>query len=201
MYEEDSVILTVGKEAPDFEATAVSGGEFKDIKLSDYRGKFVVVFFYPLDFTFVCPTEITGFNDRYKDFKDLNTEVLGISVDSQFSHLKWIQTPRNEGGLGKLDYPLVSDLNKDISYTYGVLTDDGISLRGLFIIDKEGIVQHSTINNLPVGRNVDETLRLIAAFQHVQANPDEVCPLNWNPGDKTMNPDPEKSKDYFKDVK
>ena len=121
-------------------------------------------------------------------------------MDSQFSHLKWIQTPRKEGGLGKLDYPLVSDLTKEISYKYGVLLDDSISTRGLFIIDAEGIIQHVTINNLPVGRNVDETLRLIAAFKHVQANPNEVCPMNWTPGDKTMNPDPEKSKEYFKDV-
>jgi peroxiredoxin (alkyl hydroperoxide reductase subunit C) len=112
-----------------------------------------------------------------------------------------LQTPRNEGGLGNLDYPLVSDLTKEVSYKYGVLMDDSISTRGLFIIDADGIIQHVTINNLPVGRNVDETLRLIAAFKHVQANPNEVCPMNWTPGDKTMNPDPEKSQDYFKDIK
>ena len=106
----------IGQAAPDFSATAVVNNEFKDIKLSDYKGKFVVLFFYPLDFTFVCPTEITGFNDRYSDFKALDTEILGVSVDSQFSHLKWIQTPRKEGGLGKLDYPLVSDLTKEVSY-------------------------------------------------------------------------------------
>ena len=202
-FDESGIIeeAIIGQAAPDFKATAVLNNQFTDIKLSDYKGKYVVLYFYPLDFTFVCPTEITGFNDRYADFKALDAEILGVSVDSQFSHLKWLQTPRNEGGLGKLDYPLVSDLTKEISYKYGVLMDDAISARGLFIIDAEGVIQHVTINNLPVGRNVDETLRLIAAFKHVQANPNEVCPMNWTPGDKTMNPDPEKSKEYFKDIK
>ena len=147
------------------------------------------------------PTGVGKTNTSIELAKALDTEILGVSVDSQFSHLKWLQTPRNEGGLGNLDYPLVSDLTKEISYKYGVLMDDSISTRGLFIIDAEGVIQHVTINNLPVGRNVDETLRLIAAFKHVQANPNEVCPMNWKPGDKTMNPDPEKSQEYFKDIK
>jgi peroxiredoxin (alkyl hydroperoxide reductase subunit C) len=188
----------VGTEAPDFTATAVFDEEFVDVKLSDYRGKkYVVLFFYPLDFTFVCPTEITAFSDRYADFSAIDCEVLGVSVDSQFSHLAWVQTPRNEGGLGEIRYPLVADLKKEISESYGVLTDEGIALRGLFIIDKEGIIQHSTINNLSFGRSVDETLRVLEAVQYVQAHPDEVCPAGWKKGDKTMKPDPEGSKEYF----
>jgi peroxiredoxin 2/4 len=156
------------------------------------------LFFYPLDFTFVCPTEITAFSDRYAEFKALNTEVLGVSVDSQFSHLAWIQTDRKSGGLGDLAYPLVADIKKDISAAYNVLDpNEGIALRGLFIIDQDGVVQHSTINNLSVGRSVDETLRTLQAFQYTQAHPDEVCPAGWQPGAKTMNPDPVKSKDFF----
>jgi peroxiredoxin (alkyl hydroperoxide reductase subunit C) len=189
--------LRVGQSAPDFTATAVIDQEFKTIKLSDYRGKYVVLFFYPLDFTFVCPTEITAFSDRYEEFKGLNTEVLGVSVDSEFSHLAWIQTDRKSGGVGDLAYPLVSDIKKEISTAYNVLTDDGIALRGLFLIDKDGIIQHATINNLAFGRSVDETLRTLQAIQYVQSHPDEVCPAGWKPGDATMNPDPVKSKEYF----
>ena len=160
--------LRVGQQAPDFNATAVVDQEFKEIRLSQYRGKYVVLFFYPLDFTFVCPTEITAFSDRYTDFSSRNTEVLGVSVDSQFSHLAWIQTSRKEGGLGDINYPLIADLKKEISTAYNVLDDDaGVALRGLFIIDPDGVIMHSTINNLPVGRNVDETLRVLQAFQYV----------------------------------
>jgi peroxiredoxin 2/4 len=194
----DTGCLRVGQAAPDFSATAVYDQEFKTIKLSDYRGKYVVLFFYPLDFTFVCPTEITAFSDRYSEFKALNTEVLGVSVDSEFSHLAWIQTDRKAGGLGDLSYPLVADLKKEISTAYNVLDPEaGVALRGLFIIDPEGVIQHATINNLAVGRNVDETLRVLQAFQYVQSHPDEVCPAGWQPGEKTMNPDPVKSKVYF----
>lgn len=190
--------LRVGQEAPDFTATAVVDQEFETIKLSDYRGKYVVLFFYPLDFTFVCPTEITAFSDRYKEFESLSTEIFGISVDSEFSHLAWVQTDRKSGGVGDLNYPLVSDIRKEISAAYNVLDPEaGIALRGLFIIDKEGIIQHATINNLAFGRNVDETLRTLQAIQYVQAHPDEVCPAGWKPGDKTMNPDPVKSKEFF----
>ncbi len=192
--------LRVGQAAPDFSATAVVDQEFKTIKLSDYRGKYVVLFFYPLDFTFVCPTEIAAFSDRYAEFSQINTEVLGVSVDSEFSHLAWIQSDRTSGGVGDLAYPLVSDLKKTISSAYNVLTEDGFALRGLFIIDPQGIIQHSTINNLAVGRSVDETLRTLKAFQHVQSHSDEVCPVDWQEGDKTMNPDPVKSKAFFQAI-
>ncbi|KAK4757407.1 hypothetical protein SAY87_018708 [Trapa incisa] len=189
----------VGNIAPDFEAEAVFDQEFINVKLSDYIGKkYVILFFYPLDFTFVCPTEITAFSDRYAEFEKLNTEVLGVSVDSVFSHLAWVQTDRKSGGLGDLKYPLVSDISKTISKSYGVLIpDQGIALRGLFIIDKEGVIQHSTINNLAIGRSVDETLRTLQALQYVQDNPDEVCPAGWKPGEKSMKPDPKLSKEYF----
>jgi len=191
----------VGLPAPDFTATAVVDQEFKEITLSSYRGKYVVLFFYPLDFTFVCPTEITAFSDRYAEFSSKNTEVLGVSVDSQFSHLAWVQTERKNGGLGDIAYPLVADLKKEIASAYEVLDESaGIALRGLFIIGPDGVIRHSTINFLPVGRSVDETLRVLQAFQYVDSHPDEVCPANWQPGEKTMNPDPVKSKEFFSAV-
>ncbi|KAF8686623.1 hypothetical protein HU200_043450 [Digitaria exilis] len=169
------------------------------VKLSDYIGKkYVILFFYPLDFTFVCPTEITAFSDRYEEFEKLNTEILGVSIDSVFSHLAWVQTDRKSGGLGDLKYPLISDVTKSISKSFGVLIpSQGIALRGLFIIDKEGVIQHSTINNLAIGRSVDETMRTLQALQYVQENPDEVCPAGWKPGDRSMKPDPKGSKEYF----
>ncbi|KAH9301614.1 hypothetical protein KI387_013197 [Taxus chinensis] len=189
----------VGNTAPDFEAEAVFDQEFIKVKLSDYIGKkYVILFFYPLDFTFVCPTEITAFSDRYSEFEKLNTEVLGVSIDSVFSHLAWVQTDRKAGGLGDLKYPLISDVTKSISKAYNVLIpDQGIALRGLFVIDKEGVIQHSTINNLAIGRSVDETMRTLQALQYVQDNPDEVCPAGWKPGEKSMKPDPKLSKEYF----
>lgn len=193
--------LRVGQTAPDFTATAVFDQEFKTIKLSDYRGKYVILFFYPLDFTFVCPTEITAFSDRFDEFKAIGTEVLGVSVDSEFSHLAWIQSDRKSGGVGDLTYPLVSDIKKEISAAYNVLDPEaGVALRGLFIIDKDGVIQHATINNLSFGRSVDETLRTLQAIQHVQSHPDEVCPAGWQPGDQTMVPDPIKSKVFFASV-
>ncbi|MBW4663914.1 MAG: peroxiredoxin [Chroococcus sp. CMT-3BRIN-NPC107] len=193
--------LRVGQTAPDFTATAVFDQEFKTIKLSDYRGKYVILFFYPLDFTFVCPTEITAFSDRFDEFKAIGTEVLGVSVDSEFSHLAWIQSDRKSGGVGDLNYPLVSDIKKEISAAYNVLDPEaGVALRGLFIIDKDGVIQHATINNLSFGRSVDETLRTLQAIQYVQSHPDEVCPAGWRPGDQTMVPDPVKSKVFFASV-
>jgi peroxiredoxin 2/4 len=193
--------LRVGHLAPDFSATAVVDQDFKIIKLSDYRGRYVVLFFYPLNFTFVCPTEIAAFSDRYDQFKNLNAEILAVSVDSEFAHLAWIQTDRKAGGVGDINYPLVSDLKKEISTAYNVLDPEaGVALRGLFIIDREGVIQHVTINNLSFGRNVDETLRVLQAIQHVQTNPNEVCPVDWQPGDKTMTPDPVKAKEFFAEV-
>ncbi len=186
----------VQKTAPEFTADAVVGTEFKSITLSSFKGKWVVLFFYPLDFTFVCPTEITAFSDRYEDFKKLGAEVLGVSVDSKFSHLAWINTERKQGGLGKLNYPLVSDIKKTIASDYGVLLDAGIALRGLFIINPEGKIQYELVHDLGIGRNVDEVLRVLEAIQTV-AKTGEVCPAGWSKGSKTMKPDPTLSKDYF----
>lgn len=189
-----------GNPAPDFEAQAVFDQEFINLKLSDYQKqkKYVVLFFYPLDFTFVCPTEITAFSDRHGEFEALNTEIIGVSVDSVFSHLAWVQTERKSGGIGDIKYPLVSDITKTISQQFNVLiAGEGVALRGLFIIDREGIIQHATVNNLAIGRSVDETLRTLQALQYVQDNPDEVCPAGWKPGEKTMKPDSKLSKEYF----
>jgi alkyl hydroperoxide reductase subunit AhpC len=189
----------VQKEAPDFKATAVVGEEFKDIKLSDYRGKYVILFFYPLDFTFVCPTEIIAFSDRVEEFQKRGCEVLGCSIDSHFTHLAWIKQPRNEGGLGQLGYPLVSDLTRSISTNYDVLTDGGVALRGLFLIDKQGVLRSMVVNDLPLGRSVDEAIRVLDALQYFEEN-GEVCPANWKPGAPTIKPDVKGSKEYFQKV-
>ncbi|MBT3786127.1 peroxiredoxin [bacterium] len=186
----------VTSKAPEFKAQAVVNGQFKELSLRDFEGKWKVLFFYPLDFTFVCPTEIIAFSERHADFEALKTQVIGVSVDSHFTHLAWINTPRKEGGLGGINYPLVADLDKSISRDYGVLLDAGISLRGLFLIDPSGTIRQSTINDLPVGRNVDEVLRLIKAFQFTDEH-GEVCPANWQEGSDTMVPNPEGSKSYF----
>lgn len=176
----------VTTQAPDFTATAVmADNSFEDITLSSYRGKYVVLFFYPLDFTFVCPSEIIAFNKALDKFKSRNTELIGVSIDSKYSHFAWKNTPVNEGGIGQIKYPLVADLSKNIARDYEVLFDGEKALRGLFVIDKEGIVRHVTINDLPLGRNVDEVLRMLDAVQH---NDDhgEVCPANWTKGDDSM---------------
>jgi peroxiredoxin 2/4 len=181
--------LRVGNPAPDFEADAVVDQEFTKIKLSSYqKNKYVVLFFYPLDFTFVCPTEVIAFSDRYAEFAKLNTEVIGISVDSKYAHLAWIQTSLADGGLGgDIKCPLVSDLTKAIATAFNVLDPSlGIALRGLFIIDKEGIVQHATINNLAFGRSIDETIRTLKAIQHTQIHENEVCPADWQQGMATI---------------
>nr|YP_010618713.1 2-Cys peroxiredoxin [Rhodomelopsis africana]WAX02726.1 2-Cys peroxiredoxin [Rhodomelopsis africana] len=189
--------LQVGDKAPNFSATAVYEQEFKKISVSDYLGKYLILLFYPLDFTFVCPTEIMAFSDMYDQIKSLDAEILGISVDSEYCHLAWMQLDRESGGVGDLRYPLVSDLNKEISLSFNVLNDEGKSLRGLFILDKEGIIQHCLVNSLDVGRSVDETIRTLRAIQYVQNNPDEVCPANWQPGQSTIKSSSNRSKEYF----
>ena len=187
----------VTKPAPEFTADAVVGDDFKQIKLAEYRGKYVVLFFYPLDFTFVCPTEIIAFSDKIAEFHKRGAEVLGVSVDSKFSHLAWIRMPRSEGGLGGLKYPLVSDITKSISADYGVLLEGGVALRGTFLIDKAGVLRHALINDLPLGRNIDETVRMIDALQFFEQH-GEVCPADWKPGALSIKPSVAGSKDYFK---
>ncbi|XP_073706031.1 peroxiredoxin-1 [Garra rufa] len=188
----------IGMPAPDFTAKAVMpDGQFKDLSLSDYKGKYVVLFFYPLDFTFVCPTEIIAFSDAVEEFRKIDCEVIGASVDSHFCHLAWINTPRKQGGLGHMKVPLVADSLRSISRDYGVIKEDeGIAYRGLFIIDDKGILRQITINDLPVGRSIDETLRLVQAFQFTDKH-GEVCPAGWKPGKDTIKPDVQQSKDYF----
>ena len=189
--------VLVAKPAPDFTAQAVMpDGQFKEVSLSDYKGKYVVLFFWPLDFTFVCPTEIIAFSDRESDFSALDVQILGVSIDSHFTHLAWTDTPRDKGGIGKTAYPLIADLNKQISTEYDVLLDGGVALRGLFLIDKEGTVRHQVVNDLPLGRSVDEALRMVKALQYFEKN-GEVCPANWQEGSRTINPDVEKSKEFF----
>ena len=190
----------VQKAAPEFKGKAVVGQEFHDISLSNYKGKWVVLFFYPLDFTFVCPTEIVDFSENIDEFKKLNAEVIGCSIDSHYTHLAWINTSRKEGGLGKISYPLLSDINKAISEAYGVLTPGGVALRGLFIINPKGQVVYEVVHDLSVGRNPQETLRVLAAFQQVEKT-GEVCPSSWKPGAQTMKADPVGAKEYFSTVK
>lgn len=187
----------VAKPAPEFKAEALVGKEFQEVSLQDYRGKWLVLFFYPLDFTFVCPTEITAFSDRIGDFKELGTQVVACSVDSKYTHLAWADTPRNQGGLGEISYPLLADLTKDIGRDYGVLLEEaGVTLRGLFIIDPEGNVAYEVVHDLGIGRNVDETLRVLKALQTLRET-GEVCPANWTPGADTMAPDPTGSQKWF----
>jgi len=202
IYHQDNLVIAMSKlaltkAAPDFSGNAVVDGDFKQIQLSDYRGKYLVFFFYPLDFTFVCPTEIIAFSDRSEEFRSINCEVVACSTDSHFSHLAWVNTPRKQGGLGNMKIPLLADKNCEIAKAYGVYKEDeGIAFRGLFIIDDKGNLRQITINDLPVGRSVDETLRLVQAFQFTDKH-GEVCPAGWKPGQDTMKPDVKGSKSYF----
>jgi alkyl hydroperoxide reductase subunit AhpC len=187
----------VSAPAPDFSADAYVNGEFRKVSLADFKGKKVVLFFYPLDFTFVCPTEILAFTDRLEDFKKRDTAVVGASVDSKFTHMAWAQVDRKEGGIKGVNFPLLSDLEKKIASDYGVLLPDGgIALRGLFIINKDGVLKHATINHLDLGRNIDEVLRLLDAIEYSEKN-GEVCPANWKSGDRAMKPTAESLKQYM----
>jgi len=190
----------IGQQAPDFTATAVlADGTFnEEFKLSDYRGKYVVLFFYPLDFTFVCPSEIIEFGKKAKAFRERGAEVIGVSVDSQFSHWAWRNTAVNDGGIGAVDYPLVADITKTISRDYGVLLNDSVALRGTFLIDKEGVIQSMVVNNLPLGRNIDEAIRMVDALQHTEQH-GEVCPAGWNKGDEAMVPTSDGVAKYLSD--
>ena len=194
--------VLVGRKAPDFDVAAVvNGSQFMDsIKLSVYKGKYVVLFFYPLDFTFVCPTELHAFQEKLQEFRERNVELIGCSVDSKFSHYAWLNTPRTQGGIKGVTYTLLSDLNKTVSADYDVLLEGaGIALRGLFLIDKEGVVQHQVVNHLALGRNIDEVLRLVDALQFTEEY-GEVCPANWNKGDKTMAPTQEGLIEFFEET-
>ena len=188
----------VTKEAPDFTAQAVMpDNSFAELKVSSYRGKYVVLFFYPLDFTFVCPSEIIAFDAALPRFEKKNAQVLGCSVNSHFTHLAWKNTPRNQGGIGPIKYPLVSDLTKQISKEYGVLLEQGgVALRGLFLIDRKGVVRHALINDLPLGRSVDEALRVLDALRFHEEH-GNVCPANWHEGEEAMKPTAEGVASYL----
>jgi peroxiredoxin (alkyl hydroperoxide reductase subunit C) len=190
----------IQKPAPDFSAEAVMpNGEFKTVSLSDYKDKkYVVLFFYPLDFTFVCPSEIIAFSNHIAAFESRNVQVIGASVDSHFSHLAWRKTPVENGGIGAIKYPLIADITKEISRDYGVLIDDSVALRGTFLIDLEGIVRHATLNDLPLGRSVEETLRLVDALQYTEKH-GEVCPAGWHKGDAAMKPNAQGVASYLKE--
>jgi peroxiredoxin (alkyl hydroperoxide reductase subunit C) len=192
--------VLVGQQAPDFTAAAVmADGSIKaDFSLADYRGKYVVLFFYPLDFTFVCPTELIAFSKRIKEFEDRDVQVIGCSIDSQFTHVAWRNTPVDEGGIGAVAYPLVADVKHEICRAYDVeFADAGVAYRGSFLIGKDGKVHHQVVNDLPLGRNVDEMLRMIDALQFTEKY-GEVCPAGWSKGEEGMKPDAAGVASYLK---
>lgn len=188
--------VLVGKQAPNFKAKCVFEKNIKDISLDEYRGKYVLLFFYPLDFTFVCPTELHAFQQILSEFESHDCVILGCSVDSQYSHLAWLSTPRNKGGIEGVQYGLVSDLGGKIAEQYDVLSEEGVAYRGLFLIDKDGIVRHQSVNDLPLGRNVPESLRTLLALKHVEEH-GEVCPANWNKGETAIEPTAESVSNYL----
>jgi peroxiredoxin (alkyl hydroperoxide reductase subunit C) len=189
----------VGRPAPDFELEGYFNGQFRKYKLSDYRKKWVILLFYPLDFTFVCPTEVLNFSAAAEQFSKLNCQILGISVDSIYVHKAWVDTKREDGGLGGiLNYPLLSDLNKVTARDYGILMEDeGVALRGLFLISPEGVMMHSTINSLSVGRSVTEAMRVMKAFQFVSSHEGQVCPADWEEGKDAMTANSDGMKKYL----
>jgi peroxiredoxin 2/4 len=192
--------VLVGKIAPDFKAKAVVNRKIvNDFSLQQFRGKNIILFFYPLNFTFVCPTELHAFQNKLEEFEKRNAEVIGCSVDSVFSHLAWLNTPKAKGGIEGIDYPLVSDINKTIARDYDVLSSEGVAYRGLFLIDSEGSVHHQVVNNLPLGRSVEETLRMLDALLYFQLH-GEVCPANWRQGERSMKPTQEGLEHYFADI-
>ena len=177
--------VLVGKHAPDFKAKVVFGNETKTVSLSDYKNKYVVLFFYPLNFTFVCPTEMHAFQEKLSEFKSKDVELLGCSVDSDHAHIAWLNTPRDKGGIQGIEYGIISDLGGQIARDYDVLSDGNVAYRAVFLIDQNGIVRHQLVNDLPLGRSVDEVLRTVDALQHVEKH-GEVCPANWNKGKTAM---------------
>ncbi|MES1910726.1 MAG: hypothetical protein MHM6MM_003266 [Cercozoa sp. M6MM] len=192
-----NAVPLVTKPAPAFSGEAADGSAFSSVNFpKDYAGRWLVLLFYPLDFTFVCPTELIAFSDRADDFAERNAAVLGVSVDSVYTHRAWLDTPRSQGGVGKLNFPLLSDLTREISRNYGVLLDEGFATRGVFVIDDKGVLRSMTVNAPSVGRNVDEVLRLIDAFQHTDES-GTVCPANWSKGDDTILPDVEGKRAFF----
>lgn len=201
-YKYQAPYLLPRRVAPYWSGIAVENEKFVKKSSEEYKGKYLVVLFYPFDFTYVCPTELIAFSDNIDKFKAVGAEVVGISTDSHFTHLAWIRTPRSKGGVGKIQFPLVADISKRISKSFNVLVEDetdelyGAALRGLFIIDEKGVIKSFTVNDANVGRSVDETLRLIQAFRHSEQFGD-VCPANWKPGLDTIIPDQEKKRDYF----
>lgn len=191
--------IQVGTVAPNFMSVGVYKNRLGKIRLSDYHGKkYVLLIFYPANFTSVSPTELIRLSDRISEFKKLSTQILAISVDSPFSHLHYLLSKRSQGGLGQLNYPLISDLNQTITTNYRLLTNDGLALPGAFIIDKEGIIQYYTVNNLLCGRSVNELIRVLQSIQYIKANPGQACPVDWKYGEKTLYSHPLKSKVYFK---
>lgn len=196
MKKGEQFMCLIKKEAPNFKANAVFGSQIKEIELNNYRNKYVLLFFYPLDFTFVCPTELHAFQDELEEFKKRNVEVLACSVDSAYTHLAWLETPKEKGGIAGIEYGIISDLGGHIASTYDVLEEDK-AFRASFLIDRQGIIRHQMINDLAIGRNVQETLRIIDALQYTEKN-GEVCPANWTAGKQGMKADKESTAEYLK---